>query len=90
VESTTPVMREKLFDCRAFRVERFHGQAPFPVGAGGEPRVLVCIDGSGNVEYNQIPHAIARGDVWLLPAEVGACVFLPSGEMTLLEIAIPE
>jgi mannose-6-phosphate isomerase len=52
--------------------------------------VLVCIDGSGNVEYNQIPHAIARGDVWLLPAEVGACVFLPSGEMTLLEIAIPE
>jgi mannose-6-phosphate isomerase len=90
VESTTPVMREKLFDCRAFRVERFHGQAPFPVGAGGEPRVLVCIDGSGNVEYNQMPHAIARGDVWLLPAEVGACVFLPSGEMTLLEIAIPE
>jgi hypothetical protein len=34
-------------------------------------------------------YAVGKGDVWLLPAEGGECAFQPSGEVTLLEIAIP-
>ncbi len=89
VETSMPVEREKLFDCKPFRVWRLLGQAPFPVGAMAEPRVLVCIEGSGKVEHDNIPYAVGKGDVWLLPAEAGECVFQPSGEVTLLEIAIP-
>jgi mannose-6-phosphate isomerase len=89
VESTTPVEREMLFDCEPFRLWRLLGAAPFPVGAAGEPRVLVCIGGSGRLERAGILYAVGKGDVWLLPSEAGECAFKPSQEVTLLEIAIP-
>jgi mannose-6-phosphate isomerase len=89
VENAMPVEREILFDCEPFRLWRLLGAAPFPVGATGEPRVLVCIGGSGQLEYANLPYAIGKGDVWLLPAEVGVCAFKPSEDVTLLEIAIP-
>ena len=89
VETTVPVERERLFDCPAFLLWRLLGQEPFPVGATAEPRVLVCIEGSGQVTHEGTPYAVGKGDVWLLPAEAGACAFQPSGEVTLLEIAIP-
>ena len=90
IESTVPVERERLFDCEPFRLWRLLGQAPFPVGATAEPRVLVCIGGSGQLEGGNIPYAVGKGDVWLLPAEAGVCAFRPSQEVTLLEIAIYE
>jgi mannose-6-phosphate isomerase len=89
VETTVPIEREVLFDCDAFRLWRLLGSAPFPVGAIGEPRVLVCIGGSGQVEHNSTAYAVGKGDVWLLPAEGGECAFEPSVEVTLLEIAGP-
>jgi mannose-6-phosphate isomerase len=89
VETNMPVERERLFDCKPFRVWRLLGQAPFTVGAVAEPHVLVCIEGSGQVTHGGIPYAVGKGDVWLLPAEAGECAFQPSGEVTLLEIAIP-
>ena len=88
VVTTTPVERERLFYCEPFRVWRLLGQAPFQVGDIAEPRVLVCIEGSGQVEHGNIPYAVGKGDVWLLPAEAGLCAFQPSQEVTLLEIAI--
>jgi len=88
VETNVPVERERLFDCEPFRLWRLLGQAPFSVGAMAEPRVLVCIGGSGQVELDNIPYAVGKGDVWLLPAEAGVCAFQPSGEVTLLEIAM--
>jgi mannose-6-phosphate isomerase len=90
IETTMPVEREMLFDCEAFRLWRLLGQAPFPVGATAEPRVLVCIGGSGMLEGGNVPYAVGKGDVWLLPAEAGVCAFRPSQEVTLLEIAIHE
>ena len=89
VETTTPVERERLFDCHAFLLWRLLGQDPFPVGERAEPHVLVCIAGEGQVMHNGTPYAVGKGDVWLLPAEAGECAFQPSGEVTLLEIAIP-
>jgi mannose-6-phosphate isomerase len=89
VETTTPVERKRLFDCPAFLLWRLLGKDPFTVGATAEPRVLVCIGGSGQVIHQGTPYAVGKGDVWLLPAEAGECAFQPSGEATLLEIAIP-
>ena len=89
LETSTPVERERLFDCHAFLLWRLLGQDLFTVGASAEPRVLVCIEGSGQVTHDGTPYAVGRGDVWLLPAEAGECAFQPSGEVTLLEIAIP-
>lgn len=89
VETSEPVERERLFDCPAFLLWRLLGQNPFTVGATEEPRVLICIAGSGQLTHNEIHYSVGKGDVWLLPAEAGVCAFQPSGEVTLLEIAIP-
>ena len=90
VEATSPVERERLFDCDYFRLWRLHGQSSFAVGAAGAPRVLVCLEGTGRLEHGGQTHATARGDVMLLPAAVGVCAFRPSGAVTLLEVALPE
>jgi mannose-6-phosphate isomerase len=89
VETTVPIERESLFDCDAFQLWRLLGQEPFPVGATAEPRVLVCIEGSGQIVHSGSPYAVGKGDVWLLPAEVEECAFEPREQVTLLEIAIP-
>lgn len=90
VEATTPVWRERLFLREHFRLWRLRGEAPFTVGAVGTPRVLVCIEGSGEIEHSGATYAVGKGDVLLLPAVVGACVFRPSLAVSLLEIALPE
>ncbi len=90
VEATEPVERERLFDCDHFRLSRLRGQSPFTVGASGVPRVLVCIAGSGLVEHGGATYAIGKGDVFLLPAVVGACTFQPRGRVNVLEIEVPE
>jgi mannose-6-phosphate isomerase len=89
VETTSPVERERLFDCHAFRLWRALGQDEFTVGAAEEPRVLVGIKGSGRLMHDGTPYTVGKGDVWLLPAEAGECQFQPSGEVNVLEIAIP-
>jgi mannose-6-phosphate isomerase len=90
VVSTTPVERERLFDSHPFLLWRLHGISPFSVGAAGVPRVLVLIEGSGWFEGGGSEHGIEKGEVWLLPAVVGACEFHPNNAVTLLEIALPE
>ena len=89
VETTSPVERERLFDCNAFLLWRDIGKNTFTVGANDEPRVLVGMDGSGHIVHRGTPYLFGKGDVWLLAAEVGECAFQPGGEVTLLEIAIP-
>jgi mannose-6-phosphate isomerase len=90
VQITAPVQREEYFNNRHFRLWRLQGAAPFEVGADGEPRILVCVDGAGSVEYDSADHPMARGAVTLLPAAVGVCRFRPDGVVTVLEIAVPE
>jgi len=90
VETTTHVKRERLFECDYFRLWRLRGQSPFTVGAEGNPRVLLGIDGVGQIVHGGVTHSIGKGDVFLLPAELGVCAFQPRGGVTLLEIAIPD
>jgi mannose-6-phosphate isomerase len=90
LESTRPVERESLFRSEYFWLWRLRGQSPFTVGAAGVMRLLVCIEGAGQVEHGGATYAVGRGDVLLLPAVVGACPFRPRSAVTLLEIALPE
>jgi mannose-6-phosphate isomerase len=90
VEGTMPVVCERLFHCEYFRLWRLRGQSPFSVGAAGVPRVLVCIEGAGQVEHGGVIYVVGKGDVWLLPAVTGACTFRPHSAVSVLEIAIPE
>jgi mannose-6-phosphate isomerase len=90
VVTTTPVVRERLFDCHQFLLWRLRGQSPFIVGAAGVPRVLVCMEGTGWFEGGGSAYGVDKGEVWLLPAVVGACEFHPNNAVTLLEIALPE
>ena len=90
VESITPVVRERLFDCEHFLLWRLRGVSQFAVGAPDVARVLVCIDGAGHIECDGTRYAVGKGDVFLLPAVTGACAFQPSGAVTLLEIALPD
>jgi len=90
LESARPVTREQLFDCEYFQLWRIGGELPFSVGAVGLPRVLVCIEGGGEIEQGYATYAIGKGDVLFLPAVMGPCTLWPRGVVNLLEIALPE
>ena len=90
VEKTTPLRRERLFHCDHFWLSRVRGESPFTVGAVGVPRVLVCIDGKGQLNHAGATYEIGKGEVFLLPAVLGACTFQPRGPVNVLEIEIPE
>lgn len=83
------VARGGLVACPHFSLDRHIGPVPFPVGAAGQCRAVVCVGGCGDLESNGTHYPIATGDVFLLPAEVGACVCKPVGEITLLECGLP-
>jgi mannose-6-phosphate isomerase len=88
VEAAAPE-RELVFDCEPFRLWRLRGDSPFPVGSVDLPRVLVCVEGTGQIQYDGATYAVERGEVWLLPADLGVCRFLPGNAVNLLEIALP-
>jgi mannose-6-phosphate isomerase len=90
VEATTPVKREELFHGEHFWLWRLRGQSSFTVGAVGIPRILVCIEGAGQVEHGGATYAVGKGDVFVLPAAIGTCVFRPQGTVNVLEIALPD
>ncbi len=89
VEETAPVERERVFDSGCFLLWRWRGSAPFAVGDAEAARVLVCVDGAGQLAQDFFTYEVRRGDVFLLPAVSGTCEFRPRGAMNLLEISIP-
>jgi mannose-6-phosphate isomerase len=90
IEATTPVLRERLFHSEQFSLWRLRGNASFSVGAADTPRVLVCIAGEGQLEWDGTHYPTGQGDVVLLPAAVGVCSFRPRDAVCLLEVAPPE
>ncbi len=90
VEAKAPVERERIFHCEHFWLWRLRGESRFTVGVASMPRVLVCLAGSGLIAHGGAISAAGKGDVFLLPASIGACTFEPRGAVTVLEIEIPE
>lgn len=84
------VPREELFNNEHFILWRMHTDLQFTVGAEDIPRILVCIDGKGDIIFDGTNYSIRKGDVVLLPAELGIMKCIPQGKINLLEIAIPE
>ena len=89
MEATMPVERERLFHCEHFHLWRLQGKSPFTVGEKDVPRVLVCLEGKGEIEHDDVVYAVGKGDVFILPAVVGVCTFWPGNAVNVLEIAIP-
>lgn len=89
-ETDYPQLREKILDDNHFVVWRHIGESPFMVGETGLPRILVCIDGAGELESHDDLFSLIKGEVMLLPAICGACPFVPRNKVTILEIALPE
>ncbi len=83
------LLREKLIACDHFGVTRIRGRGSFVVGAAKTPRVFVCIAGDGHLESAGTSYGFGKGDVLLLPAEVGACLCHPHDEMSALEVSLP-
>ncbi len=89
LEAEDPVQRERLVDCEYFTLRRWRGAQPFPVGAEDSCRILVGVEGEGEVEHSGRSYPVRGGDVVLLPAEIGVCRFRPRGNVGLLEVGLP-
>lgn len=81
--------RVRLFHCAQFSLWRMRARAPFTVGAAGMARVIVCIEGSGELEHAGTSYRMRRGEVMILPACIGECSLRPRAAITVLEIALP-
>jgi mannose-6-phosphate isomerase len=90
VESSEPVICEKLVSCTYFTLRRFRGSKPFVVGAAGQCRIVVGIGGTTQILHDFVRYPLRAGDVLLLPAETGVCQCFPMGDVTLLECGFPE
>ncbi|MBA4065083.1 MAG: mannose-6-phosphate isomerase [Isosphaera sp.] len=88
-EEAGGVRSERLVGCRYFTLDRTTGRAPFPVGAAGRCRAVVCVGGAGELEWRGHRSPVKVGDTVLLPAEVGAATFHPAGDAVVLECGLP-
>jgi len=90
IETKVPALREKLVEDAHFVMWRITGTQLFEVGQEDAPRILVCIDGEGELEYDGSQYALSKGEVMLLPAIAGICSFKPKDNVVLLEIGLPK
>ena len=90
IHDAKPLPWERLINCDHFGVWRLTEEFLFVVGAAGTCRVLVCTEGRAELEFDGVDYPFGEGDVLLLPAVVGACNCRPNGNVTVLEISLPE
>ena len=79
-----------LFDDKHFKLWRIESESEMAVGFKNKPTILVSIDGQGSMNYNHKEYTLEKGEVMLLPAQVGQLDFHPDRKITLLQIAIPQ
>ena len=81
--------REKLVDSEFFTLVRDRAADPFTVGAAGECRAIVTVEGQGDLIWKSHAAAMQPGSVILLPAMVGECQVVPrGGPITVLECGL--
>jgi len=90
VEGTDPVRRERLVGCPYFQLWRWEGSKPFTAGAEGHCRIVIALEGQGELRHEGKKYAVNKGDVVLLPAEVGAVECRPQGDAVLLECGLAD
>jgi len=77
--------REQLVSCRYFTLDRHHGNRPTAVGALGQCRVAVMVEGTATLEHAGKQYPMKPGDAILLPAAIGPARCVPNGPATILE-----
>jgi mannose-6-phosphate isomerase len=82
------LITERVFDCKFFTLWRHTASAPFPVGVQGTPRVVVCVEGSGSLEFAGESYAVKQGQVYFLPAALGKCQCVTTEKVVLLEVGV--
>ncbi len=90
VSESEGVRCEESVNCQYFTLNRRTSRVPFRVGAKGECRMVVCVGGSGEIEWNGNRYPLATGDTILLPAEVGEASCVPAREMVVMECGLPR
>jgi mannose-6-phosphate isomerase len=88
VETMIP-RRERLLSCPYFRLWRIRSERPFAVGAAGECRIAVVIDGDGEMVADSRSEPVRPGSALLIPAELGQVECRPNGGLTMLECGLP-
>lgn len=89
-EPCESAVSERLVTCDYFSLWRKRADRPFRVGADGQCRVVVVLEGTCEVrDHAGEGHVAWPGDVLLLPAEQGECACVPDGPVTLLECGLP-
>jgi mannose-6-phosphate isomerase len=78
-----PELRELLIDDQHFKLWRLTGDKSFMVGKTNTPRVLVNIEGNGEIDHKGRFTPFNKGEVMLLPASVGACPFVPDSSSVI-------
>ncbi len=81
---------EKVFDDEHFILWRIINESKFTVGLKDEPTILVCLDGTGTMNYENRDFKIDKGEVMILPAIIGQLDLIPNGQITILQIAMPR
>lgn len=82
--------REELVGCRYFHLARHRATRPFPVGAEGQCRAVVCVAGRGSLGWGGGFWDLRAGDVMLLPAAVGrAWCHAEDAAFRVLECGLP-
>ncbi len=89
-EAEGPVQRERLVCCPYFQLWRVKTSVPFRAGAPGRCRVLVGLEGKAELTHQGRNYPIEKGDVVLLPAEVGAVDCRPNGAAVFLECGVAD
>ena len=80
---------ERLVACEQFVLDRWSFDEPQTAGGDDRCHILAVIDGAAVVEGDASGRPLGRGDVVLLPAELGAVTVMPHGAAVLLDAYLP-
>ncbi|VTS04270.1 type I phosphomannose isomerase catalytic subunit [Tuwongella immobilis] len=89
VHSHSPNRVEALIRDRYFGLNRLTLSEEMTVGVPDECRVIVPIEGQGELHSDFSTEIISAGDIVMLPATMGNATIVPNGKMTVLEVLVP-
>jgi len=88
-QATNQAGIERLVDCDKFVLDRWTISGTRQIGGDDRCHILTVLDGTVAVERDPAGRPLGRGEVILLPAELGAVTIRADGEVILLDAYLP-